>query len=211
RTISSSNSSDGKTPSADYFNSQGIEGRFIADAVKAYAQAVMYYLTGDDVYRANAMMIIRVWEKMDPAKYAYYTDAHIHAGVPLNRMVMAAEILRYTSTQTASLAWTEQDTADFTNHLIIPVTETLLHDQNHFMNQHNYPILGAMAGYIFTGNRDRYNESVEWFTVNRTAKDQGFNGAIKALFRWVTEEEKPGTKVGEGTPVEPHVQHMEMG
>ncbi|RTE10819.1 discoidin domain-containing protein [Paenibacillus whitsoniae] len=211
RTISSSNSSDGKTPSADYFNSQGIEGRFIADAVKAYAQAVMYYLTGDDVYRANAMMIIRVWEKMDPAKYAYYTDAHIHAGVPLNRMVMAAEILRYTSTQTASLAWTDQDTADFTNHLIIPVTETLLHDQNHFMNQHNYPILGAMAGYIFTGNRDRYNESVEWFTVNRTAKDQGFNGAIKALFRWVTEEEKPGTKVGEGTPVEPHVQHMEMG
>ena len=79
------------------------------------------------------------------------------------------------------------------------------------MNQHNYPFLGAMSGYIFTGNRDRYNEAVEWFTVNRTANDQGFNGSIKALFRWVTEEQQPGTKVGEGTPVEPHVQHMEMG
>ncbi|WP_238358007.1 putative Ig domain-containing protein [Cohnella zeiphila] len=211
KTVTSSNSSDGKTPSADYFNSQGIEGRFIADGIKAYTQALMYYVTGDEVYRANALMIIRIWEQMDPAKYAYYTDAHIHAGVPLNRMVMAAEILRYTSTQTEALAWTDQDTTKLTDNLIIPVTETLLHDQNHFMNQHTYPILGAMAGYIFTGNRERYNEAVEWFTVNRTAKDQGFNGSVKALFRWVTEEEKPGEKVGEGTPVEPHVQQMEMG
>ncbi|WP_082927538.1 discoidin domain-containing protein [Paenibacillus oryzisoli] len=211
RTVGSSNSRDGVTVLNDNFDSQGIEGRFIADGIKAYAQAMMYYITGDEVYRANAMMIIRIWEQMDPAKYAFYRDAHIHAGVPLNRMVMAAEILRYSSTQTASLAWTEQDTADFTNHLIIPVTETLLHDQNHFMNQHNYPLIGAISGYIFTGNRDRYNEAVEWFTVNRTANDQGFNGSIKALFRWVTEEEKPGTIVGEGTPVEPHVQHMEMG
>ncbi|WP_082614769.1 OmpL47-type beta-barrel domain-containing protein [Paenibacillus sp. Soil787] len=212
KTITSKNSSDGITPSADYFNSQGIEGRFIADGIKAYTQAFMYYMTGDEVYRANAMMIIRIWGKMDPTKYAYYTDAHIHAGVPLNRMVMAAEILRYTSYQTASLAWTDQDTTNFTNNLIVPVTETLLHDQNHFMNQHNYPLLGAMAGYIFTGNRDRYNESVEWFTVNRTAQDQGLNGSVKALFRLVTEEEKPGIHVGEGTPIdEPHVQQMEMG
>ena len=38
-------------------------------AIKAYSQAVMYYITGDEVYRANAMMIIRIWEQMDPAKY----------------------------------------------------------------------------------------------------------------------------------------------
>ncbi|AFC28166.1 coagulation factor 5/8 type domain-containing protein [Paenibacillus mucilaginosus 3016] len=211
KTVTSSNSGDGKTPSADYFDSQGIQGRFIADSIKAYAQAVMYYVTGDEVYRANAMMIIRIWEQMDPAKYKYYSDAHIHAGIPLNRMLMAAEILRYTSTQTESLAWTDQDTAKLTNNLIIPITETLLHSQHHFMNQHNYPLIGAISGYIFTGNRERYNEAVEWFTVNRTANDQGFNGSIKALFRWVTEEQKPGTIVGEGTPVEPHVQHMEMG
>ncbi len=211
RTVGSSNSRDGVTPLNDNFDSQGFQGRFIDDAVKAYTQALMYFITGDEVYRANAMMIIRIWEQMDPAKYAYYTDAHIHAGIPLNRMVMAAEILRYTSTQTESLAWTDQDTAKFTNNLIVPVTETLLHSQHHFMNQHNYPIIGAMAGYIFTGNRERYNEAVEWFTVNRTANDQGFNGSIKALFRWVTEEQKPGMIVGEGTPVEPHVQHMEMG
>ena len=212
KTIGSNNSSDGKTPSADYFDSQSIEARFIADAIKAYSQAMMYYITGDEVYRANGMMIIRIWEKMDPAKCKYYTDACIHAAIPLYRMTMAAEILRYTSCQTEALAWTEKDTTDFTNHLIVPVTETFLHDQNHFMNQHNYPVLGAMAGYIFTGNRERYNEDVEWFTVNATAKDQGFNGSLKQLFRWVTEEQEPGIKVGEGTPIaEPHVQHMEMG
>jgi hypothetical protein len=211
RTVGSSNSRDGVTVLNDNFDSQGIEGRFIADGLKAYTQALMYYITGDDIYRANAMMLIRIWEHMDPAKYSYYQDACIHAGIPLNRMLMAAEILRYSSTQTQALAWTDQDTADLTNNLIIPATETFLHDQNHFMNQHNYPLIGAISGYIFTGNRDRYNEAVEWFTVNHTAYDQGYNGAVKALFRWVTEEEEPGTKVGEGTPVEPHVQHMEMG
>src|SRR5665647_1666388 len=171
----------------------------------------MYYITGDEVYRINAMHIIRIWSQMDPTKYVYFTDACIHTGVPLNRMTTAAEILRYTSCETEELKWTDKDTVDFTTNLVNPVIETFQHDQNHFMNQHNYPLLGAMAGYIFTGNIDRYNESVEWFTVNSTATDQGFNGSVKQLFRWVTEEEKPGMKVGEGTPVEPHVQHMEMG
>ena len=64
----------------------------------------MYYITGDETYRANAMHIIRIWSQMDPAKYVFYTDAHIHSGIPLNRMVAAAEILRYSSYQTEELA-----------------------------------------------------------------------------------------------------------
>jgi hypothetical protein len=211
RTISSSNSSDGINPSADAFNSQSFNSKFIADGLKAYTQALMYYITGDEVYRTNAMMIIRIWEKMDPDKYAYFTDAHIHTGIPLNRMVMAAEILRYTDCQTESLKWNEEDTTNFTKNLITPAIETFMHEQNRFMNQHGYSLIGSMAGYIFTGNRDRYNEAVEWFTVNNTAIDQGFNGSVKQLFRWVTEEQKVGDKVGEGIPVTPHVQHIEMG
>ena len=211
RSITSSNSSDGIHPSINYLDSQGANSKFIADSIKAYSQAVMYLITGDEVYRKNGMMIIRIWEKMDPTKFVYFTDSHIHTGVPLNRMVMAAEILRYTSSQSELLAWTDQDTADFTNNLITPVIKTYMSSPDHFMNQHNYPLMGAMAGYIFSGNKEGYDKSVEWFTVNATAKDQGFNGSVKQLFRWVTEEQKPGTIVGEGTPVEPHVQHMEMG
>lgn len=211
RNVRSANSRDGQMPLADHLDSQGIQGRLVADAPKAYAQALLYYLTGDETYRRNAMMILRIWSRLDPAKCKPYVDCYIHAGIPLNRMVMAAEIMRYTSCRTEELAWTEKDTADFTANLVVPVTEVLLHDQNHFMNQHVYPLIGATAGYVFTGNRERYNEAVEWFTVNSTATDQGFNGAVKALFRWVTEEQKPGMIVGKGIPVEPHVQHQEMG
>ena len=70
------------------------------------------------------MRIIRLWEQMDPNQYTYFTDSHIHMGIPLNRMVTAAEILRYSSTQNDALQWTDKDTADFTNNLITPMIET---------------------------------------------------------------------------------------
>ncbi|QUL53415.1 S-layer homology domain-containing protein [Paenibacillus tritici] len=208
KTVTSSNqsSSDASKPASVAFNSQGFNSRFIADGLKAYTQSLMYYITGDETYRANAMHIIRIWSQMDPAQYVYFTDSHIHTGIPLNRMVAAAEILRYSSYQTAELAWTEKDTADFTNHLITPVIETFQHDNNYFMNQHNYPLLGAMAGYIFTNNRERYNEAVEWFTVNKTVKNQGFNGSVQQLFRLVDTNAATGEKLEK-----PVVQHVEMG
>lgn len=205
-TSSNQSAADPSKPGSDAFDSQGINSRFIADGLKAYTQALLYYITGDETYRGNALHIIRIWSQMDPAKYKYFQDAHIHTGIPLNRMVTAAEILRYTSYRTESLKWTEQDTADFTNHLITPVIETFQHDNNHFMNQHTYPLLGAMAGYIFTDNRERYNEGVEWFTVNKTAVDQGINGSIQALFRLVDTDAVTGEKL-----TTPRVQHVEMG
>lgn len=207
KTIVSSNqsSSDPTKPATVAFNSQGVESKFIADALRAYTQAILFYVTGDETYRANAMRLIRIWSQMDPAQYVYYTDAHIHTGIPLNRMVAAAEIMRYTSCQTAALEWTDDDTANFTNNLITPVIETFQHKNSYFMNQHLYPLIGAMSGYIFTGNRVRYNEGVEWFTVNKTALDQGQNGSIKQLFRLVTKDDVTGD------PVTPVVQHVEMG
>ena len=167
------------------FNSKSFNSKFITDGLRAYTQALMYYITGDDVYRANAMRIIRIWETVDPTTYAYFDDAHIHTGIPMSRMVAAAEIMRYTSTQTPSLEWTDQDTTNLTNNLITPSIETFMHTNWRFMNQHLYPLIGAMSGYIFTGNRDRYNEGVEWLTINNTAVDQGQNGDIKQLFRLV--------------------------
>lgn len=207
KTFVSSNqsSTDPNKPAVVAFNSQAVQSRFIADALRAYTQAILYYVSGDETYRANAMRLIRIWSQMDPGQYTTYTDSHIHSGIPLNRMVMAAEILRYSSTQTPALAWTDADTNAFTGNLITPMIETLQHRNTHFMNQHLYPLIGATSGYIFTGNRQRYNEAVEWFTVNRTAVDQGQNGAIKQLFRLVTTNDLTGEAV---TPV---VQHVEMG
>lgn len=207
RTVGSSNQgADPTKPNSYAFNSQGFNSRFIADGLKAYTQAVLYFVSGDEVYRANAMRIIRIWSQMDPAQYVYFNDSHIHTGIPLNRMVAAAEIMRYTSAQTAPLQWTEQDTIDFTKNLITPTTDTFNYKNSYFMNQHLYPLIGSMSGYIFTGNRARYNEGVEWFTVNRTAIDQGQNGAIKQLFRLVEKNDLTGEPV-----VPPVVQHVEMG
>ncbi|XEC95847.1 LamG-like jellyroll fold domain-containing protein [Paenibacillus tarimensis] len=188
------------------FSSQGFNERFVWDGLTAYTQALMYVITGDEVYRANTMRIIRNWEQMNPANYAYFTDAHIHTGVPLYRMVTAAEIMRYTSTQNEELKWTDQDTADFTNNLIVPVTETFNHTNGRFMNQHLYPLIGSISGYIFTGNVERYHEAVEWFTVNKTAVDQHVNGSIKRLFRLVDTNAATGEKVDN-----PQVQITEMG
>ncbi|WP_052429636.1 S-layer homology domain-containing protein [Paenibacillus borealis] len=205
RTVTSTQASaaDPAKPKSVAVNSKGA---FVTDGLSAYTQALMYYITGDEVYRANAMAIIRIWEQMDPAQYTYFTDSHIHMGIPLNRMVTAAEILRYTGARNEALSWTEADTAKFTSNLIVPMTETFLHGNNYFMNQHLYPLLGAMSGYIFTDNIDRYKEGVEWFTVNRTAVDQGQNGAIRQLFRLVTEDAVTGEQLET-----PRVQHVEMG
>ncbi|TCO44047.1 alginate lyase [Kribbella antiqua] len=206
--VTSSNRSgaDPTKPASDAFDSQGFNGRFIADGLKSYTQAVLYVLTGDEVYRKNALDIIRIWEQMDPAKYKYFTDSHIHTGVPLNRMVSAAELLRYTSCADEAYPWTDADTQAFTHNLVVPVIETFQNDNNHFMNQHNYPLMGAMAGAIFMDDTALYQRSVEWFTVNATAKDQGFNGSIARLFRWVDHNDKTGKPIKD-----PHVQHTEMG
>jgi len=207
RTAGSSNQgADSPLPLSDAFDSRGINSRFIADGLKAYTQAILYYVTGDEIYRANTMRILRIWSRMNPAKYVYFPDAHIHTGIPLNRMVAAAELMRHTSSPDAALAWTAQDTADFSANLITPVIETFQHKNSHFMNQHLYPLIGAMSGYIFTGDRARYNEGVEWFTVNRTGIDQGRNGAIKRLFRLVDKNDLTGEPVNP-----PLVQHVEMG
>ncbi|MCH7229440.1 putative Ig domain-containing protein [Glycomyces sp. L485] len=206
--VGSSNAgSDPTKPASDAFNSQGFNGRFRADGQKAYTQAVMYVLTGKEVHRENALGILRIWSQMDPAKYEYFTDSHIHTGVPLFRMASAAELLRYTSCgEDEAYPWTDADTQALTENLILPSIATFMSSPDHFMNQHNYPLMGSMAGAIFMDDKALYEEKVEWFTVNSTAEDRGFNGSIKWLLRWVDKNDQTGEPIED-----PHVQHVEMG
>lgn len=185
--------------------SQGDQGLFIHDARVAYTQSLLYYITGDEVYRANAMRIIRLYKQMDPARYVYYVDSHIHTGIPMSRMMGAAEILRYTSTQDPALAWTDDDTVRLSTNLVAPVVQIYNSCNCRFMNQHLYTTLAKMSGSIFTGDRAQYEQAVEWFTVNKDAVDQGQTGSIKQLFRLVTKNDLTGEEVT------PAVQHVEMG
>ena len=191
-------------PDTDALNSEGINARVNMDGERAQQQALMYYFTGDEVYRANALGIVRVWSKMDPAKYA--GDYHISAGWAVRMMVVAAELLRSTDCENPALVWSADDTARLTRNFIDPMIQHSMSSNGYFMNQHNFPLMGAMAACIFTSQREGYNQRVEWFTVNRTAENQGMSGAIKQLARLVEKDDKTGKSLAK-----PVVQLAEMG
>ncbi|MGW5650541.1 Ig domain-containing protein [Streptomyces humi] len=198
RTFSSQNQGTAlDTPKYSAFNSTGVQSEFIDDAFRAYTQAILYYITGDPVYRENGMKLIRIWSHMDPDGYQVYADARIHTGVPLMRMLAAAEILRYSSvnqgTDDYDLQWEDSDTTSLTNNLVVPLTDTFLHSNTYFMNQHNYALVGAMAGYIFTDNKPRYDEAVEWFSVNSGNTDSTTNGALTKLMPFISKKDPQNT------------------
>lgn len=187
------------TPNTPNFNGNTAQTRIINDSQGALTQAILYYVTGRNEYRRNAMRILRTWSNMNPAGYAYYPDAHIHTGVPLYRMLMAAEIMRYTPgdpTYTAyPLEWTATDTQKLKDNLIDPMERTFFASKERFMNQHVYSLVGRMAGAIFTDNKARYDETVEWMTVNASSARQDINGAILPLIPLI-ETDNPLNKVG---------------
>ncbi len=200
-----------KKNGTDYNN-----GNFKDDAVTAYTQAVLYWVTGDNVYRKNAISIFRAWAELE--KCSDFNESFIHAGIPFNRMCIAAEIIRYSDYQVTGdytetdLDWTEEDIQKFIDNLLNPAVETFFSGNGHFMNQHLYCTIGAMSCYLFMDNKAGYDKTVEWFTVNAEAENQGRNGSIKQLFREVTHRDVKGGKVGEGTPLDsPVIQHVEMG
>jgi len=208
RTISCRNQSrkDPSKPDVDAFDSRGINDRLIGDSFKAHRQALMYYFTGYEVYRANAMNIVRVWSQMDPNKYKRWPEDHIHSSYPIQRMIIAAEILRYTSSGDPKIAWMEQDTDHFTRNFVVPAVNTFLNGNGWFMNQNGFPIAAAMAGDIFTSDRKSYERRVEWFTVNKDAPNKGWSSSIQDLARRVDRNALTGQNIDP-----PVVQLVEMG
>lgn len=188
------------TPNTPNFNGGTAQTRLINDSQGALTQAILYYITGQNEYRRNAMRIIRTWSNMNPNGYAYFADSHIHNGVPLSRLLMAAEIMRYSAadpTYTAyPLAWTSTDTQKLKDNLIDPMERTFFASNERFMNQHNYSLVGRLAGAIFTDNRERYDETIEWMTVNATSTRQDINGAILPLIPRI-EASDPLNKYGQ--------------
>jgi hypothetical protein len=169
-------------PNTPNYNGGTAQTRMINDSQGALTQAILYYVTGRNEYRRNAMRILRTWSNMNPDGYAYFPDAHIHNGVPLSRMLTAAEIMRYTPADPTyteyPLAWTDTDTQKLKDNLIDPMERTFFSSNERFRNQQQYSLVGRIAGAIFTDNRARYDESVEWLTVNSTSTRQDINGAL---------------------------------
>ncbi|UPO90123.1 discoidin domain-containing protein [Niallia sp. Man26] len=215
----STNLKDGTidTPKDSTFKNSSRNVNLSNDGFRAYTQAVLYYLTGESQYRYNAIRLVRIWENMDPNEYEYYGDAHIHVGTPFYYMVSAAELLKYTTVvnevyndeqnniENYNLLWTEEDTNKLTKNLIDPVINTFLYSNYRYLNQHTYPVIGAMAGYIFKNDKGRYEEAVEWAMVNSTTEKPDINGALQNQFHLI-ESNHPQNPTGKS-----YIQHLEMG
>lgn len=203
-------------PTSTAYDTASMRSRQHADSIGAMTQALMYLVTGDERYRANALHVIRTWSSLDPARYKYFPDAHIHTGVPLYQTLVAAEIIR--STEPANdeldgydLRWTERDQQRIEDNLVRPVLDTFLFSQNRLWNQHLYGVIGMVAAAIFLDDAELYAERVEWFTVNsgyeseHTINGGDVNGSLASLFRVIDEDD----------PLNPYdkdfVQHVEMG
>ena len=92
------------TPTACYWSnpSEYVGTRANTDSETAFMQAIMWYITGDETYRSNAMTIIRDYSAIQSVvphtSFRFATMTYFLAA--------AAEILRYSDTPTASLKWT---------------------------------------------------------------------------------------------------------
>ncbi|MBB3112129.1 hypothetical protein FHS18_004207 [Paenibacillus phyllosphaerae] len=175
------------------------------DAEAAYTNAVIWTATGDMRYREKAMKIIRLWSQLDPANPTGFTDSHISIGDAMVNMVRAAELLRYTESE-GEWAWTELDTANFTNNFLMAFYDSnFYHSNGRWMNQHGIVTQAYMMAAIFSDNQAWYEEAVEWATTNKSVVKKGQSGDIVNQIRYVTQNERTGE------PIVPHVQLVEMG
>ncbi|WP_307204969.1 LamG-like jellyroll fold domain-containing protein [Paenibacillus harenae] len=179
------------------------------DSLTAFKQAVMWYITGDETYRSNAMTIIRDYAAIQ----SVVTHTSFRFATVTYLLAAAAEILRYSDTQAESLKWTASDTQNLTNMMEL-LRNTYDHsetpDQAHyfFMNQHQFAIMGMIGRAIFNNDLQLYAEAVEATTVNSAGQPGGRNGSIKYQMRWMTANEITGEPLA---PSDYHVQLMEMG
>ncbi|MBN8456743.1 MAG: putative Ig domain-containing protein [Verrucomicrobia bacterium] len=197
---------DPSKPDSDTFDSRGMEARLKGDADKAMRQALMYWFTAKQCHRANAMNIIRTWAKLDPKKFKSFSEDHIHASYPVQTLVAAAELMRYTEAPWPDLTWSATDTEVFTRNFVMPAATTFFDRNGHFMNQAGYPMAAAISCYIFTNDRTNYAKRIEWFTVNKDAPNKGWSFSIRDLARLVDRNAITGEKVSP-----PIVQLVEMG
>ncbi|MBV8781213.1 MAG: hypothetical protein JO353_07430, partial [Phycisphaerae bacterium] len=205
-TLANESRSDPSKPAVDAFDSRAVCDKLQRDAAKAKRQALMYFFTGDEVYRANALRIVHIWSQMDPKKYKFFPEANIHPSYPMQDLIVAAELLRYTAAPSEQLTWSDKDTKDFTENFVVPALGTFSNKNVWFLNQEGYPLAASMSGDIFKNDRESYERRVEWFTVNKTAPNKGSTFSIQYLARQVSTDASTGQRVDP-----PVIEVVEMG
>lgn len=134
-TYRSGNDNGSGYPRNPIIDNNGKVATFIDDAQAALTQSVLYFVTGDERYRAVAMRMLSIYSHMSPTGVNYFPDVHIKMGQPIYHMTAAAEILRTTSAVTPSLQWTQEMTDNYINNFLTPQLNAYIRKNHYFMNQ----------------------------------------------------------------------------
>lgn len=187
-------------------NDGGIGG-FAHDAHLAWAQTILYIVTGNEEYRKLPVEIINWYGSRTEESFfpRYFTDSHIKIGKYVYTLSSAADILRATPPRDARLAVTPAMIAALQKNCLLPIRKNCIERNDYFMNQHSYAIMGFLASTILGDEVEDYQRAVEWTTVNATTPNRGRSGSIQHQIRLVTRNDKTGEAV------EPAIQLVEMG
>ncbi|MGM0883783.1 MAG: LamG-like jellyroll fold domain-containing protein [Bacillota bacterium] len=156
------------------------------DATTAYQQALMWYITGDDIYLNNAKKVLDAWgfglekffETTEPANWdtvaqVWGASSVLSSGVAGQKMAAAAEILLYTP----SSGWCRDEAGniDYEKKKIYDNFLRLLWQETNkyygFFNQAAIGNMGYMSIAIFLDDINGYREAVERFAYNKKAID----------------------------------------
>jgi len=162
------------------------------DGIIAVNQAVMWYITGNDVYRGNCMTIIRNWSRIQ----SITPEKDFRWGITAYHLAFAAEIMRYSECETEDYLWTDEDTEKF-NHFLNQALGTSRYTTQFWMNQQCFANMGIMATAVFQDDFELYGIAVEQTTVNRNGHIGGNNGSIKYQCRLMTVNEETGEAIPE--------------
>ncbi len=183
-------------------DSPDVDNRCEDDSKTAICQAVLYVITGEEVYRANALDIVR-WFPAHVTSAKPHWDSQFRWPSAERWYLMACEILRYTGPQEGPLAWTEADTEAVDR--FVSYGKDLWRGRNQWINQLQFALGGHLARAIWQDDKAYYEEMVEIFTVNKDGPVGSWNGSVAQTCRLVTTNDLTGAEVT------PHVQYSEMG
>ncbi len=181
------------------------------DADIALSQAILYLITGNPQYRANALFIIEQFGSINIL--VDVADVQIQWSLITYKLCAAAELLRYSSTADESLVW--NDTYEGYMQHILAVSHGKWDRANHFMNQHLMCVLAQTAVGIYQNDPAMYARGILRGTTNpdvcmiegcdHVSCNRNRTGAISVLFRYNT------LNALTGETVSPTLQFAEMG
>lgn len=160
------------------------------DSSTAVSQAIMWYITGNDVYRGNCMQIIRLWSQIE----SITPEKDFRWGITGYQLAFAAEIMRYSDCETEEYKWTDEDTKNFNRFLDLS-KGCNEYTKAFWMNQHDFVTMGILACGVFQNDFDRYAMAVEMTTVNSQGMQGGNNGSIYWQCRLMTKNEETGEEI----------------